>query len=191
VPLKNTRSVSIGGIALEVNPAEMSFSNAQITTSTSLSQGEHIEIGPDGLWKGGLETFIRAADAETVIDQFNEWKTNGTAIQCIIPGFFNAMCYITELEITAREGDPDTYFKLSLCERSVLRTTRVSGITKASRSLPLSSGSYVVKSGDNLSKIAKQLTGDSSNWRAIYNANKDIIKNPNLIYPGQKLVIPS
>lgn len=46
---------------------------------------------------------------------------------------------------------------------------------------------YVVKSGDNLSKIAQQY---KMKWQEIFKANKGMIKNPNLIYPGQKLVIP-
>lgn len=46
---------------------------------------------------------------------------------------------------------------------------------------------YVVKSGDNLSKIAKAY---NTSWKKIYEDNKDVIgKNPNLIYPGQKLII--
>lgn len=48
---------------------------------------------------------------------------------------------------------------------------------------------YEVKSGDSLSKIAKNYPGVS--WQDIYNANKDQIKDPNLIHPGQKLKIPS
>lgn len=47
---------------------------------------------------------------------------------------------------------------------------------------------YEVKSGDSLSKIAKNYTGMT--WQKIYEANKDQIKDPNLIHPGQKLVIP-
>ncbi|MBE3584834.1 MAG: LysM peptidoglycan-binding domain-containing protein [Thermoanaerobacter sp.] len=49
---------------------------------------------------------------------------------------------------------------------------------------------YVVQPGDSLSKIAARLYGDASRWRDIYRANAGKIKNPNLIYPGQKLVIP-
>ncbi|ASZ10569.1 LysM peptidoglycan-binding domain-containing protein [Chitinophaga pendula] len=48
---------------------------------------------------------------------------------------------------------------------------------------------YEVKSGDNLSKIAKNYPGVS--WQDIFEANKDQIKDPNLIKPGQKLKIPS
>jgi len=49
---------------------------------------------------------------------------------------------------------------------------------------------YVVKSGDSLSKIAKEMLGDASRWPEIFELNKDIIKNPNLIYPNQELKLP-
>jgi nucleoid-associated protein YgaU len=49
---------------------------------------------------------------------------------------------------------------------------------------------YTIKSGDSLSKIAKQFYGNAADWQKIYNANKDKIKDPNLIYPGQKIIIP-
>ena len=49
---------------------------------------------------------------------------------------------------------------------------------------------YVVKSGDSLSKIAKQQYGDGNAWKRIFEANKDILKDPDKIYPGQKLKIP-
>jgi LysM repeat protein len=50
---------------------------------------------------------------------------------------------------------------------------------------------YVVRKGDNLWAIAKRFYGAGSKWPTIYAANKKVIgKNPNLIYPGQKLVIP-
>jgi nucleoid-associated protein YgaU len=50
---------------------------------------------------------------------------------------------------------------------------------------------YVVKSGDSLSKIAKELYGDAKRWPEIYEANKALVgANPNLIHPGQTLVIP-
>lgn len=47
---------------------------------------------------------------------------------------------------------------------------------------------YEIKPGDNLSKIAKKYPGMT--WKKIYEANKDIIKDPNIIYPGQKIKIP-
>jgi len=49
---------------------------------------------------------------------------------------------------------------------------------------------YVVVEGDSLSKIAKREYGDANKWLKIYEANRNIIKNPDLIYPGQELHIP-
>ena len=50
---------------------------------------------------------------------------------------------------------------------------------------------YTVKSGDCLWNIAKKQLGNGSRYNEIYNLNKDKIKNPNLIYAGQGLVLPS
>jgi nucleoid-associated protein YgaU len=49
---------------------------------------------------------------------------------------------------------------------------------------------YVVAEGDSLSKIAKREYGDANKWRTIYEANRDLIKDPDLIYPGQELKLP-
>ena len=50
--------------------------------------------------------------------------------------------------------------------------------------------SYTVVAGDSLSKIAKHFYGDANKWPRIHEANRDQIKNPDLIHPGQKLRIP-
>jgi nucleoid-associated protein YgaU len=49
---------------------------------------------------------------------------------------------------------------------------------------------YTVVAGDTLSKIAKREYGDAAEWKRIFEANKDTIKNPDLIYPGQTFKIP-
>jgi nucleoid-associated protein YgaU len=49
---------------------------------------------------------------------------------------------------------------------------------------------YTVQSGDNLSKIARHVYGDGNKWKAIFEANKDKLKNPDLIQPGQVLTLP-
>jgi LysM repeat protein len=50
---------------------------------------------------------------------------------------------------------------------------------------------YTVKKGDCLWNIAKKFYGNGSKYTKIYEANKDKITNPNLIYPNQVLVIPA
>lgn len=47
-----------------------------------------------------------------------------------------------------------------------------------------------VQPGDSLSRIAKRELGDAEQWHAIYAANRDTIKNPDLIQPGQVLTLP-
>ena len=49
---------------------------------------------------------------------------------------------------------------------------------------------YTVKSGDTLSKIAKEHLGDANAYMKIFNANKDQITDPDKIKPGQVLKIP-
>jgi nucleoid-associated protein YgaU len=50
---------------------------------------------------------------------------------------------------------------------------------------------YEVKSGDSLSKIAKRHYGDANAWNRIFEANRDVVKDPDKIFPGQKLRIPA
>ena len=50
---------------------------------------------------------------------------------------------------------------------------------------------HVVKSGETLGKIAKQYYGDPMKYKNIFAANSDILKNPDLIYPEQELIIPN
>ena len=49
---------------------------------------------------------------------------------------------------------------------------------------------YTVKPGDTLSKIAKELLGDGNSYMTIFNANKDQLKDPDKIRPGQVLKMP-
>ena len=50
---------------------------------------------------------------------------------------------------------------------------------------------YTVVAGDSLSKIAKKKYGHANDWNRIYEANKDLIKNPDVIQIGWKLKIPA
>jgi len=49
---------------------------------------------------------------------------------------------------------------------------------------------YTVQSGDTLWKISEQVYGNGSSYMKIFEANTDILENPDRIFPGQKLVIP-
>jgi nucleoid-associated protein YgaU len=49
---------------------------------------------------------------------------------------------------------------------------------------------YIIKKGDTLSAIAKQFYGKANDYPKIFDANREVIKDANLIFPGQKIRIP-
>ncbi|MGA7991145.1 MAG: LysM peptidoglycan-binding domain-containing protein [Thermoanaerobaculia bacterium] len=65
-----------------------------------------------------------------------------------------------------------------------------SGSTAGAPAGQTATRTYTVVGGDSLSKIAKKIYGDASRWKEIWEANKDKVKNPDLIHPGQELKIP-
>ena len=50
---------------------------------------------------------------------------------------------------------------------------------------------YTVKAGDTLTRLAEQFYSSGNKWEKIYEANRDVLRNPNYIYVGMKLVIPT
>jgi LysM repeat protein len=52
-------------------------------------------------------------------------------------------------------------------------------------------GIYTVQAGDTLSKISKKYLDNPNRYNDIFNLNKDILNNPDLIKPGQRLKIPN
>ncbi len=50
---------------------------------------------------------------------------------------------------------------------------------------------YTIVKGDSLSKIAKRYYSDAMKYPVIFEANREVIKDPNLIYPGQRIRIPN
>jgi len=65
-----------------------------------------------------------------------------------------------------------------------------SDVKGGSSTAPAGEQSYTVVAGDSLSKIAKKFYGNANAWKAIFEANRDKIANPDLIRPGQVLRIP-
>ncbi|MBN1895898.1 peptidoglycan-binding protein LysM [bacterium] len=89
-------------------------------------------------------------------------------------------------------GQCDTY---ATREKAILLAGNVTGVKQVDDRLTSppkeeTTVFYTVKSGDSLSKIAKALMGNAQLWPKIFEANKEVIKNPDLIYPGQQLRIP-
>ena len=80
-------------------------------------------------------------------------------------------------------------------EKVVLVVGNTEGIAKVDDRLKVKAPEpeakfYTVVKGDTLSKIAKEYCGDAMKYPVIFDANKPMLKDPDLIYPGQVLRIP-
>lgn len=129
-----------------------------------------------------------------------EMKNNGILRLTMTGTPVNMECTIETFTWGENDGTKDINFTLEFKEyRKVKVKTKkkkeplpkqVTPAATDRSAKEVKSTAYTVVSGDNLSKIAKNITGNSANWQAIYEQNKGVIGgNPNLIYPGQQLVI--
>ncbi|MGD8912285.1 MAG: peptidoglycan-binding protein LysM [Candidatus Thiodiazotropha sp.] len=81
-------------------------------------------------------------------------------------------------------------------EKTVLIAGNVQGVSEVtadSVSAPLQQAKveyYTIERGDTLSAIAQRFLGKASDYQKIFEANREVIKDPDLIYPGQKIRIP-
>ena len=74
---------------------------------------------------------------------------------------------------------------------SVEKPQPTEALAKMAKVPALAAQQYTVKSGDTLSRLAERFYSAPGKWEKIYDANKDILKNPNYIYIGMKLTIPA
>ena len=95
-----------------------------------------------------------------------------------------------KVSITLKQYKPFKTKKVVVDTDKKKPTTSTSKDRPAGDNQPKTGTTYTVVKGDCLWKIAKRFYGNGAEYTKIYNANKDKISNPNLIYPGQKLVIP-
>ena len=86
-------------------------------------------------------------------------------------------------------------------EKAILILGNTKGIARVNDQIQVKAGEsvqqvaqasrfYQVKSGDTLSKIAKEVYGDANQYPQIFEANRPMLKDPDEIYPGQVLRIP-
>jgi len=192
---------------LPVLPPEYEVSEEHRNTTVNVLQiGDINLIGKTGLRELPLSSFFPAQDynfsnnsnrkePSYYRDTIREWKNSGEPIRVIITGMLNMECTIESFLWAERDATGDIYYDLSLKEYKrpkIVAVTKTATTTSSSRATkPASSNkSYTVKKGDSLWKIAKQMYGNGSQYNKIYEANKDKIKNPSLIYAGQVLKIP-
>jgi nucleoid-associated protein YgaU len=145
------------------------------------------------------------------LDKFEQLKTNKKVFQFIVsrvlpngtPLFdtnFKVTLEDLQFKESSKNGFDLTYtLKLKQWRDYGTKTTALPIGTGTKAATPTntrqsgpspSQGTYTVVKGDCLWNIAKKYYGSGSKYTAIYNANRDKIQNPNLIYPGQVLTLP-
>lgn len=137
------------------------------------------------------------------VEQIEAWRDDRRNIRLIITGTpISIPVFVDSFDLEPeRAGAPgDIYYTISLTEYRPVKAKQIvetanTGVKSTESQRPPSDKqkpkSYTVKSGDTLWAIAKTYYGNGSDFKKIYEANKSVIgKDPNLIKPGQKLVIP-
>lgn len=196
-------------IRLPVIPSSFEVSIPHQNTTVNITNlGEINLIGKTGLMSMTIESFFPNQQYNfclykdfqkpyEYIKQLLKWKDSGKPIRVIVTGTpINYAMAIESLTYSEVDGTGDVYFSLELKEYKFISTTGQATTTKngttlttptTTREVKSPSNSYVVKQGDTLWLIAKKVTGDDGNYKAI--ATKNNITNPDKIYVGQKLVI--
>lgn len=187
-----------------------SFSEVAVINLDSVLQAGNLT--PTGLsWEGffprvydpSLHNYVPESP-EASVRRLEKWlgrtgtiQTKPVPLRTVVTGtYFSRMMVISEFSTEFRGGEPgDVYYTIVMqsWRAQTIRIGSPSPVVEApTRPVPTTSQrTHTVRKGDTLWAIAKALYGQGSQWPTIYNANTAVIgSNPNLIKPGQVLVIP-
>lgn len=147
--------------------------------------------------------------AEQVAAQLEIWQNESTILILVISGKYYPITWYCYLQSWTRKigdaiGDEMVSITLKEYNQIIIRTEdqpNVGNDDALSVATPDQTDSqddrpddqpdqYTVMQGDSLWNIAQSVYGDGSKWRDIYNANGDVISNPNALTPGMLLSIP-
>lgn len=148
--------------------------------------------------KGG----VSVNNAMDYVSLIRKWLEAKDIIRVVIAdergARINEQFYIEDITFgEKREDNGDIPYTIAFRQYTPMKVTAIgqpaanTARADAATAAPKKQKSYTVKKGDCLSAIAREVYGDASQWKKIYEANKGTIgKNPNLIFPGQEYTIP-
>ena len=191
-------------LVLPINPQEVAIDTASLNQHVQLlTVGEANLLGPRGLASTSLSGFFpaqgspvgRYADRspQSYVSTLTRWRDARKPVRLIISDMgVNLAMAIEGLQFAYREGSRDISYSIQLAEYRQLNVPTVKVAVKTKRpAVKVVSRTYTVRTGDCLWTIAKRYYGNGAKYTKIYNANRDKIRNPNLIYTGPRLVIPA
>jgi nucleoid-associated protein YgaU len=155
------------------------------------------EAGEKLFGKGQAQVAMSAAQADPS-SQEKLKAANDAAADAILGYIGTQNLKATGLTVTYDNGKATVYGVAdtqTTKEKIVLCCGNVQGVDSVNDQMTVDQSEpeaqyYTVVKGDNLSKISKQYYGDPNKYAKIFEANKPMLKSPDLIYPGQMLRIP-
>jgi nucleoid-associated protein YgaU len=190
-----------GAAAAPATPRTLSFQNRRrpLRERATMSLISFIKEAGEKLFKHPQAEAAAGAPAAAPPDIAQLNATAGAAIEKYIAsqglqvegldvGFDGATQTVT---VSGVAPDQATKEKVVLCCGNVASVAKVNDMLTVAAPAEPESTYHTVKSGDTLSKIAKEAYGDANAYMKIFEANKPMLKDPNKIYPGQMLRIPA
>lgn len=204
-------------IVMPVTPGKYQWSDGKRIETINISQlGDVYRPGGRTRFSGSFDFLLPAqeypwvepgsrADPQYYLDYLSAWACDEKTVRLVITGTeINVLVYIEEVTQGEQDGTGDRYVNVTVreyvdLEATEVARTSVASVTqnggRASQTGSISdfggAQSYTIVKGDTLSMICRRYYGKSTptyyNALARYNG----IKNPNLIYPGMTIKIPS
>ncbi len=136
-----------------------------------LAKAQRMERRAEGVRARGLERYVRdlGFEVEDLDVRFDDGKA----------------------QVSGKVADQETRERVILAIGNTQEVEQVEDDIEITGTAAAESNMHVVVSGDTLSKIAKEHYGDAGKYPVIFEANKPMLSDPDLIFPGQVLRIPA